>query len=111
MSEKYINVFAAIQAKPEFLNENNENKEKALYAKGWNACNKEYIDNLLDIPAEDVCPVKEGKWIEVGNNQPLSCDTLYGCSRCQTGRRLKSELTNYCPNCGADMARRVQTNE
>ena len=57
MSEKYISVFAAIQAKPEFLNENHENKDSALYAKGWNACNKEYIDNLLDIPAEDVRPV------------------------------------------------------
>ena len=47
--------------------------------------------------------VEDGRWIEVGNNQPLSCDTLYGCSRCQTGRRLKSELTNFCPNCGANM--------
>ena len=57
MSEKYISVFAAVQAKPEFLNENHENKDSALYAKGWNACNKEYIDNLLDIPAEAVRPV------------------------------------------------------
>lgn len=47
--------------------------------------------------------VEYGQWIEIGNNQPLSCDTLYGCSRCQTGRRLKSELTCFCPNCGAKM--------
>ena len=61
------------------------------------------VDDIESVPAVDVQPVKRGKWIEVGTNQPLSCDTLYGCSRCQTGRRLKSELTNYCPNCGADM--------
>lgn len=63
----------------------------------------EVINYLRNISPADVRPVKKGKWIEVGNNQPLSCDTLYGCSRCQTGRRLKSELTNFCPNCGADM--------
>lgn len=60
MAEKYISVFAALQAKPEFLNENNEDKEKALYAKGWNACIEEYIDNLRDIPAEDVRLVPPG---------------------------------------------------
>ena len=104
MNNYFITRMNALQAKPEFLNENNKDKEKALYAKGWNACLNEYFDNLFDIPpAEDVCPVKEGKWIEVGNNQPLSCDTLYSCSRCQTGRRLKSELTDFCPNCGAEM--------
>lgn len=61
------------------------------------------IRRIEEIRPANVRPVKKGKWIEVGNNQPLSCDTLYGCSRCQTGRRLKSELTNFCPNCGADM--------
>lgn len=66
MSEKYISVFAAVQAKPEFLNENHENKDSALYAKGWNACNKEYIDNLLDIPPADVRPA----WISTETDPP-----------------------------------------
>lgn len=56
----FITRVDALQAKPEFLNENNEDKEKALYAKGWNACNKEYINNLLNIPAADARAVPPG---------------------------------------------------
>ena len=60
METDYISREAATQAKPEFLNENHEDAEKALYAKGWNACNSAFIDNLLDIPAADVRPVPPG---------------------------------------------------
>lgn len=47
-----------------------------------------------------------GHWIECGDNQPISCDKVYCCSRCKKGRVLKSNLTNFCPNCGADLRER-----
>ena len=101
MAKKYISVFAAIQAKPEYLNENHENKDRALYAKGWNACNKEYIDNLLDIPAEDVRPMNYGHYItdELGDSK---------CSEC--GERYLDVTKNYCPNCGASLRPRRADN-
>ena len=61
-------------------------------------------DEALAFPAEDVQPVKRGKWIEQ--------DMYYVCSNC------KHEFLNdilgiaiwgngvpyFCPNCGADMS-------
>lgn len=106
MSEKYISVFAAIQAKPEFLNENHENKDSALYAKGWNACNREYIDNLLDIPAADMRPVAQGEW--EWSNVDGRC--VLACSKCgsimPTDHALDyidAEDNHFCYWCGADM--------
>lgn len=112
MAEKYISVSAAIQAKPEYLNENREYKDLALYAKGWNACNEEYIDNLLDIPAAAVRPVKEGQWVPVTNGRGgHECDQCHDYAPSYpTG---EERLSDFCPNCGAKMGGRkeVQTNE
>lgn len=112
MNNYFITRINALQAKPEFLNENNEDKEKALYAKGWNACNKEYIGNLLDIPAEDVRPVKQGEWM-------MMVDSMFNgerfvewtCSECGYVHNRGWRHTNdgkdpdakFCENCGAKM--------
>ena len=101
MNEKYISVFAALQAKPEFLNENNEDKEKALYAKGWNACNKEYIGNLLNIPTKDARSVKEKKWITSPKNKDYSY--LFDFYECPFCGYVEDCYVNCCPNCGAKM--------
>ena len=101
MNNYFITRINALQAKPEFLNENNEDKEKALYAKGWNACNKEYIVNLLDIPAEDVYPVREGEWITPPKNRDYAhLVDFYECPFCGY---IEDCLVNFCPNCGAKM--------
>lgn len=77
---KYIKLDDAIQAaRPEGLNENRDDKELAVYAKGWNACIHTYVDNLCELQTADVRAV---------------------CSEC--GRSL--DITwNFCPKCGAVM--------
>ncbi|MGN0665604.1 MAG: hypothetical protein ACI4KF_03655 [Huintestinicola sp.] len=53
------------------------------------------IEFLLDmVPAVDVAPVRYGHWT---NNKHT--DTAV-CSEC---KRVFTDETNYCPNCGAQM--------
>lgn len=40
----------ALQAHPEFLNEKIDDHDKAIYAKGWNDCNKEYYNAITELP-------------------------------------------------------------
>ena len=76
-------------------------------------CRACWVDDTLDYidsePAADVEPVKRGRWIyniESGEYVCSACgenalsfrkDTLYG------GDLYETCLTDYCPNCGADM--------
>lgn len=53
--------------------------------------------NVLDMPAADVVPVRHGYWIHDINNQ-------YGCSECMGKETMSHKnLKPYCPNCGARM--------
>ena len=55
--------------------------------------------NIMDIPAADVVPVRRGRW-ETNSDRP---DSLI-CSVCKCGFDMwKHDPHNYCPNCGADM--------
>ena len=70
--------------------------------------NDEYADVRLIIhkqPTADVQPVKRGKWIEDDN-------CFHHCSECKKntirdiddyGCECGEFLTDFCPNCGADM--------
>ena len=108
--DDYISRADATQAKPEFLNESHVVSENALYAKGWNACNLAYTENLRAIPAADVRPVVHGEWIEE-NRRPRS--SQFCCSVCHRTAydpqptRIKDWTKRcryaFCPNCGADM--------
>ena len=64
---------------------------------------------MLNIPAADVVERKKGErkngeWRQSinSNYSPFddSGEYLYQCSRC---KRRQNRLTNFCPNCGADM--------
>ena len=46
---------------------------------------------------------RKGRWIIVGDNQPISCDVVYTCSNCHNGRYISITNINYCPYCGAKM--------
>ena len=52
--------------------------------------------NIMDIPAADVVPVRHGRWIDTreycGDYMCSNCEALYGTNK-----------FNYCPNCGAKM--------
>ena len=67
------------------------------------------VDRITDLieamPAADVQPVKRGRWIEDDN-------CFHHCSECKEntirdiddyGCECGEFLTDYCPNCGADM--------
>ena len=53
--------------------------------------------NIMDIPAADVAPVRHGRW-----NDSLARITPY-CSVCGHSHRCLIRTPNYCPNCGAKM--------
>ena len=65
------------------------------YEQGW----YDALDNLVNIPAADVAPVRHAKWeIVVGSDgkEHMVC----------TGCRKQQDLTgvfSYCPNCGCRM--------
>lgn len=61
--------------------------------------------DVMEIPVEDVEPVKHGKWI-------FNTDDFvpkYRCSSCgynrpiMAGENVKQEPSNFCNNCGAKM--------
>lgn len=55
--------------------------------------------NIMDIPAADVAPVRHGQW-ETSSDRP---DSLI-CSVCKCGFDMwKHDPHNFCPNCGAKM--------
>ena len=55
--------------------------------------------NIMDIPAADVAPVRHGRW-ETSSDRP---DSLI-CSVCKCGFDMwKHDPHNYYPNCGAKM--------
>ena len=57
---------------------------------------------IADFPAEDVAPVRHGRW-ETNSDRP---DSLI-CSVCKCGFDMwKHDPHNFCPNCGAKMDER-----
>ena len=60
------------------------------------------IEDLADIPAAKVAPVRHGRWIE-------ECEeSLYSCSACGTEwitieGTPKENGMDFCPHCGAKM--------
>lgn len=53
-------------------------------------------DEVDDMPAADVQPVKHGRWI-------INSDGYYPqCSECMNEPQGRI-MTNFCPNCGAKM--------
>ena len=56
-----------------------------------------YIDDIKNIPAADVAPVRRGRWVPF--HSTAAGDIQY-CSACEIGCTWKP---NYCPNCGAKM--------
>ena len=58
--------------------------------------------NIMDIPAADVAPVRHGRWIE---RKSFHADggVSAKCSVCKNDVQYLGNPLNYCPNCGAKM--------
>ena len=56
--------------------------------------------NIIDIPAADVAPVRHGRWIE---QEKYTFGVMYDCSICDNRILDNGHSWNYCPNCGAKM--------
>mgnify|MGYP000686310762 CR=1 FL=1 len=57
---------------------------------------KFFADQISNLPAADVAPVRHGEWIED--------DYAFNrCSECGYEQDFPEITTPYCPNCGAKM--------
>lgn len=66
----------------------------------WNHAFNNFIYIIDDEPTIEAEPTKRGKWIEKWFG--------YGYKiRCSECGYLFSQMTNYCPNCGAKMEKNV----
>lgn len=99
---RYINVDSALQAHPEFLNEQIDDHDKAVYAKGWNACNSAYYDAIKEIDSVSPDEARGGTWVGIDDFPYESWE----CDRCGCVVENTDDPWNffhYCPNCGAKM--------
>ena len=55
-----------------------------------------YADKRKAIPAEDVNPVRHGRWLYVVTD----AEQFFLCNRCKKKEYWESD---FCPNCGAKM--------
>ena len=91
LEELFREVIGGIAKKPEM----NGNLEHMVRASAM------VIEMIQDAPTIE--PRKTGKWIHDGYDHPYGVDWMH-CSEC--GKRdayVPAAMTNYCPNCGADM--------
>ena len=58
-----------------------------------------YIDDIKNIPAADVSPVRHGRWQAIKSNGIGGTGRCSCCEKAIYGYRAY----NYCPNCGAKM--------
>ena len=91
----------AIEAKPEYRNEDMLDKEKSTYNKGWNDCNDAWVAIIKALPSADAV---QGEWIwrtdiPIGDGRTSAG---YICSNCGKDYWHGNAL-NFCPNCGARM--------
>lgn len=107
---KYVNVDAFVEALCKTLSTLRKQKdntpESIAFLKGAQVVAKE----LMKFPAADVAPVVHGQWIGIDSSfwKPTHSSDIpvfrktYRCSEC---RRRTAIAENYCPNCGAQMAK------
>lgn len=63
-------------------------------------------NRVRELPAEDVQPIKHGRWIDIyeycekNGYVPSGMGIYYWCSKCGKSEKKTSD---FCPNCGARM--------
>lgn len=80
------------------------------YNEGWNDACDDIREKLENEPAEDVAPVRHGRWIK-----PVPGDGEPCCSECKAEQPWFYGYgyyePDYCPNCGARMDGKEQGHE
>jgi hypothetical protein len=70
------------------------------FAKGWNACNRHWLIEILKLPPARA-ERKKGEWITVWDTNDPYTSSKARCSIC--GRESDRPAGNYCKWCGTDM--------
>lgn len=67
---------------------------------------EEALEAIELVPTAYVQPVKHGHWVWESNYRDYDGDicSVYSCSVCSVH---SDDTTNFCPNCGAKMVRKV----
>lgn len=74
-------------------------KNERIHKSGRNSI----LQNMQRDSAPTIEERKKGEWIHEGYDIQHGCDWIH-CSVCgKRGINVPADLTNYCPNCGADM--------
>ena len=107
MENDLISRSALLNQRPEYLNPDHVDIEKALFAKGWNACNSEYYSLITASRAVEVEPVRHGWWKQYKNDSGFCWPLDICCSECGSQYTF-CKNPNYCPNCGAKMDAEVE---
>ena len=84
----------------EYINRERARFEAKRYFKNMDEIQEDLDMLFCMLPAENVAPVRHGRWIE---QEKYTFGVFYDCSIC--GNRIldNGHSWNYCPNCGADM--------
>ena len=84
----------------EYINRERARFEAKRYFKNMDEIQEDLDMLFCMLPAENVAPVRHGRWIE---QEKYTFGVLYDCSIC--GNRIldTGHSWNYCPNCGAIM--------
>ena len=81
----------------EYIDRERARNEFAAYFRDSKQLVDDCDDLLCHLPTADVVEVRHGKWRFVGQD---SWNDTYECSLC---RKMATDDSEYCPNCGAKM--------
>lgn len=88
----------AIEAKPEYRNEDMLDKEKSTYNKGWNDCNDAWVAIIKALPSADAVEYES----TVTLNSPISIQAeMVAVVRCKDCRYYKCGV-DLCESLGDD---------
>lgn len=84
----------------EYINRKRARFEAKRYFKNMGEIQEDLDMLFCMLPAENVSPVRHGRWIE---KEKYTFGILYDCSLCENRIIDNGHPWNYCPNCGAKM--------
>ena len=84
----------------EYINRERARFEAKRYFKNMDKIQEDLDMLFCMLPAENVAPVRHGRWIE---QDKYTFGVMYDCSICGDRILDNGHSWNYCPNCGCHM--------